>query len=97
MDQFPGATLHAPETAHTLVINGVDHLPSIQAPIVVNVVDTLLLHTVRASQATFPPGDDARFSRGLEPVRGSLRRDHILGRHGKASDNQPVINDAGRA
>jgi hypothetical protein len=58
MDQFFGTALHAPEAVHTLIINGINHLLNVQASIIVYSIDTLLLHTDRTPQATFPPGDD---------------------------------------
>jgi hypothetical protein len=59
MDQLLGAALHTPEAVHALIINGIDHLPGVQAMLIIDPIHTLAFHTNRAIEAAFLPCDDA--------------------------------------
>jgi hydroxyacyl-ACP dehydratase HTD2-like protein with hotdog domain len=81
MDKFLGTALNAPETVHALVVNRVNHLVAVKAPIVVYPIDTLLFHTDGTLETALFPGNDPRLGNLLEPVRSWLRMYHVFGWH----------------
>jgi hypothetical protein len=81
MYQLLRAILNAPVTVHAQVINGFDHVTGINAPFIIDVVNTPLLHADGALQTTLFPCNNPRFTYRLEAIRHGFCVYHVFGRH----------------
>jgi hypothetical protein len=85
VDKFLGTALNAPETVHALVVNRVNHLMAIEAPIIIYPIDALLFHTDGALETALFPSNDPRLRNLLESVGSGLRMYYVFGRHRQIS------------
>jgi hypothetical protein len=81
MDKFLGTSLNTSETVHALVVDRVNHLVAIKAPIIIYPIDTLLFHTDGTLETALFPGNDPGLRNLLESMGSRLRVYHVFGRH----------------